>query len=379
MNSKPMNLRAPAYAALALALLAVAGCGGLQADPPPAETAAGVQLRVVEVVSGLDRPIALAAAPGEPGRLYVAGQAGIVSVVEDGRILPEPFLDLSDEVRTGPKGQAASELGLLSIAFAPDYGSSGRFAAFYTDRRGDVRIVELRAQGGRVVDGSARTLLHVRKQTERHFGGALAYGPDGRLYASIGDDAGSQVHPQSLAAGDYLGKVLRLDDEGWTVVAYGLRNPWRFSFDRDTGDLWIGDVGEQRVEEIDRIPAASGLANLGWDGFEGYERVVWDQGGHHDPRGPGELMWPVASYSHDAGCAVVGGYLYRGSAVPLAAYFYGDFCAGAVWNVDPADPAHVRHELELRTTIASFGEDENGELYLVSRTGRIFRLSGPAS
>jgi glucose/arabinose dehydrogenase len=303
-----------------------------------------------------------------------------VTVLEDGRRLPEPFLDLTDEVGTGPKGEAATELGLLSIAFAPDYPSSGRFSVFYTDRRGDVNVVEYRAAGGRAITGSERVLLHLAKQSERHHGGQLQYGPDGRLYTAIGDDADSQVHPQSLEEGDYFGKVLRLDDVGWTVVAYGLRNPWRFSFDRETGDLWLGDVGENRVEEIDRLPAGSELANLGWDGFEGYERMTWNEGGHHEPRGPGELVWPVAAYPHEAGCAVVGGYVYRGLAVPGAAgrYFYGDFCAGTVWSIDPADPGQVRHELELGTTLASFGEDAAGELYLVSRTGRIFRLAeGP--
>ena len=333
-------------------------------------------LRAEEVVAGLDRPVHVAVAPGEPDRLYVVGQAGVVSIVEGGRILPEPFLDLSAQVLTGPKGEL-TELGLLSIAFAPDYPTSGRFAVFYTDRRGDVNIVEYRAEQGRVVDGSARVLLLVPKETERHFGGQLQYGPGGKLYAAIGDDAGSQVHPQSLEEGDYLGKVVRLDDDGWTVVAYGLRNPWRFSFDRETGDLWIGDVGENGVEEIDRLPAGTGLANLGWDGFEGYDEVVWDEGGHNEPRGPGELVWPVVTYTHRVGCSVIGGYVYRGSAVPSASgrYFYGDFCKGVVWSIDPADPTRVRRELALGTALASFGEDGAGELYLVARTGRIFRLA----
>jgi glucose/arabinose dehydrogenase len=171
--------------------------------------------------------------------------------------------------------------------------------------------------------------------------------------------------------------VLRLDEDGWAVVAYGLRNPWRFSFDRGTGDLWIGDVGENRVEEIDRVPVGTGLANLGWDGFEGYEEVVWDDGGHNDPSGPGELVWPVAVYTHEVGCSVIGGYVYRGAAVASAKgrYFYGDLCTGTVWSIDAADPTEVRQELALGTTLVSFGEDETGELYLVSRAGRIFRLA----
>jgi glucose/arabinose dehydrogenase len=359
-----------------LAFLAAA-CGGTGTEAPPSETVAGAGFRAVEIVAGLDRPVHVAVAPDEPGRLYAVGQAGVVTVVEDGRVLPEPFLDLTDEVLTGAKGEPATELGLLSIAFAPDYTSSGRLAVFFTDRQGDVNVVEYRAAGGSVDPGTARQLLHAEKDSARHFGGQLQYGPDGKLYASIGDDARSQVHPQSLAEGDYLGKVLRLDSDGWTVVAYGLRNPWRFSFDRETGDLWIGDVGENRVEEVDRVPAGTVLANLGWDGFEGYEEVVWDDGGHNDPGGPGELLWPEAVYTHEEGCSVVGGYVYRGSDVPSASgrYFYGDFCTGIVWSIDTADPTEVRQELALGTTLASFGEDEDGELYLVSRTGRIFRLA----
>ena len=373
-----VRLPPPACVALALMviLLVTVACGGGGVEAPTAETVAGTALRADEVVSGLDRPVHVAVAPGEPGRLYVVGQAGVVSVVEGSRVLPEPFLDLSAQVLTGAKGEL-TELGLLSIAFAPDYPTSGRLAVFYTDRHGDVNIVEYRAEQGRVVDGSARVLLLVPKETERHFGGQLQYGPEGKLYAAIGDDAGSQVHPQSLEEGDYLGKVVRLDDGGWTVVAYGLRNPWRFSFDRETGDLWIGDVGENGVEEIDRLPAGTGLANLGWDGFEGYDEVVWDEGGHNEPRGPGELVWPVVTYTHRVGCSVIGGYVYRGSAVPSASgrYFYGDFCKGVVWSIDPADPTRVRRELVLGTALASFGEDGAGELYLVARTGRIFRLA----
>jgi glucose/arabinose dehydrogenase len=299
-------------------------------------------------------------------------------VVEEGRVLPEPFLDISAQVLTSPKGEFASERGFLSLAFAPDYAASGRFAVFFTDRRGAVNVVEYRAEAGRALPESARPLLRVPKRSERHHGGQLQFGPDGRLYASIGDDTESQVHPQSLADGDLLGKILRLDGERWSVVGYGLRNPWRFSFDRETGDLWVADVGENRYEEVDRVPAASlGLSNFGWDSFEGFEEVVWEGDVHNELRGPGEVVWPVAVYDHEQGCAVTGGYVYRGSQVPEARgrYFYGDFCTGTVWSVSPERPDEVRLELELGTTLASFGEDAAGELYLVSRRGRIFKLA----
>jgi glucose/arabinose dehydrogenase len=351
------------------------GCGGTEAPSPTTVAAEG--LRAVEIVRDLDRPVYVAAAPGEAGRLYVVEQAGVIRVVEDGRAIEEPFLDISDLVLTSPKGEFASERGLLSVAFAPDYASSGRFTVFYTDRDGNVNVVEYRAADGRALPDSATRLLLVAKRSERHHGGQLQYGPDGHLYASVGDDTGSQVHPQSLAEGDLLGKILRLDPEGWTAVGYGLRNPWRFSFDRATGDLWVGDVGENRFEEIDRVPTRSlGLTNFGWDAYEGFEEVVWEGDVHNEPRGAGELVWPAAVYSHEQGCAVTGGYVYRGNAAPAAAgrYFYGDFCEGTVWSIDAAAPGEVRVELDLGTTLASFGEDEAGELYLVSRTGRIFRL-----
>ena len=322
----------------------------------------------------------MAAAPGEPRRLYVAGQGGVVQVVEDGAVLPEPFLDLGPFLATGPKGEPAAEQGLLSLAFAPDYARSGRFYVDYTDRDGNVRVVEYRARHGVVEPGSAQTLLLVEKRAPIHNGGQLQFGPDGGLYVGIGDDGASQVSPQSLAPGDFLGKIVRVGDEGAEVVAYGLRNPWRFSFDGETGDLWIGDVGELAWEEVSVVRNGARLpANLGWDAYEGFEAVVWDEGGHNEPRGPGELVWPAAVYARDEGCAaVIGGYVYRGERIPAlrGRYVYGDFCSGAVWSLDPADPGVVRHELDLGTTLASFGEDEAGELYLVSRTGSVYRLSG---
>jgi glucose/arabinose dehydrogenase len=338
---------------------------------------------VVEVARHLDRPVDVATAPGEPDRLYVVGQAGVVSVLERGKLLDEPFLDISDLTVTSPPGQSASEQGLLSIAFAPDYARSGRFYVNYTDRAGDVNVVEYRARYGRADTGSPRLLLLAEKSTDNHNGGQLHFGPDGNLYVSVGDDTKSQVHPQNLEPNDVLGKLLRIDardpQAGWRVVAYGLRNPWRFSFDRTTGDLWVADVGNLRWEEVNHVPrSAARPVNLGWDAYEGHEAIVWNEDGQTELRGPGELVWPVAVYDHSKGCAaVIGGYVYRGGAVRAARgrYFYGDLCTGTVWSLDPAQPGRVRRELELGTTLVSFGEDADGELYLVSRTGRIFRLS----
>jgi glucose/arabinose dehydrogenase len=354
----------------------------VESHPAPAvstvESPAG--LHAVEIVGGIDRPVYVAAAPGESDRLYVVGQAGVIRVLERGTLRAAPFLDVSALTTTSPKGELAAEQGLLSLAFAPDYATSGRLYVDYTDRNGDVRIVEYRSRAGQADPSSARSVLVVEKENPLHYGGQLAFGPDGSLYASFGDDRKSQVHSQSLEPGDLLGKVVRLEGDEPEVVAYGLRNPWRFSFDRETGDLWIADVGELSWEEVSRVPESARLpVNLGWDAYEGHDAFAWDEGGHSEPRGPGELVWPVAVFDRgEGGCAaVIGGYVYRGTEIQAlrGRYVYGDFCTGTIWSVDASDPGQVRHELDLGTTLASFGEDESGELYLVSRTGSIFRLS----
>jgi glucose/arabinose dehydrogenase len=360
-------------------LAASAGCGGESVVSHPAPATSTVEsdagLRAVEIASGLDRPVYVAAAPGEPDRLYVVGQAGVIQVLERGKRKDEPFLDISTLTSTSPKDAFASEQGLLSMAFAPDYATSGRFYVDYTDRDGHVSVVEYRARAGRADPGSAHRLLLVEKRNTDHNGGQLHVGPDGGLYVGIGDDEEGPAHAQSLEPGDLLGKIVRLGEDGPRVVAYGLRNPWRFSFDRESGDLWIADVGEVGWEEVSRVPGSEPRpANLGWAVYEGHEAGEGDD----EPDGPGRLVWPIAVYGHEqGGCAVIGGYVYRGEAIPAARgrYFYGDYCAGTIWSVDPDEAGRVRHELDLGVTLASFGEDEAGELYLVSRTGSIFRLS----
>jgi glucose/arabinose dehydrogenase len=379
-----VGLRSLFLASLAL-LAGLSGCGSESVESHPAPTTSTVEspngLRAVEIASGLDRPVYVATAPGEPGRLYVVGQAGVVQVLERGEVRAEPFLDVSTLTTTSPKGELAAEQGLLSIVFAPDYATSGRLYVDYTDRNGDVAIVEYRAHDGRADPSSARRVLLVEKDDPSHNGGQLAFGPDGGLYVGFGDDRNSEVHSQSLDPGDLLGKIVRLDADEPEVVAYGLRNPWRFSFDRETGDLWIGDVGELTWEEVSRVPrSAPRPANLGWDAYEGHEAFAWDGGDHNEPRGPGGLVWPVAVFDRgQSGCAaVIGGYVYRGAEIPAlrGRYVYGDFCTGTIWSVDATEPGQVRHELDLGMTLASFGEDESGELYIVSRTGSVFRLSG---
>jgi glucose/arabinose dehydrogenase len=332
-----------------------------------------LRLRLERVAAGLAAPTHVASTPSEPTRLYVVEQGGTIRVLEGGEFLERPFLDISRRVRAG------GEQGLLSVAFHPEYEENRLFYVNYTDTAGDTRVVEYVPGEGGSPPRRSRELLHVDQPYANHNGGQLAFGPDGRLYVGMGD-GGSAGDPENRAQdlGDLLGKLLALDvDEGsteWQIVGYGLRNPWRFSFDRETGDLWIGDVGQSGWEEIDWIPRSSrGLENYGWDIFEG--RHLYED---KDLNRAGRLVTPVAEYSHDLGCSVTGGFPYRGDAIPAAGgrYFYGDFCSGRIWSLAlrGGKARDVReHRFEV-PSLASFGEDAAGELYLVSLDGEIFRL-----
>jgi glucose/arabinose dehydrogenase len=348
---------------------------------PPASTSAetepsppgGRALALVEVASGLDGPVHAAAAPDEPGRLYVVERAGRVRVLEGGRVLPDPFLDISSEVTSG------GEQGLLSVAFHPDYAENGLFYVDYTDLNGDTRVVELRAREGREPT-RVRELLHLAQPYANHNGGQLAFAADGLLYVGMGDGgAGGDPENRAQDLGSRLGKLLRIDVDGpdadWEIVAYGLRNPWRFSFDRETGDLWIGDVGQGEVEEVDYLPAGDigSLVNFGWDVFEG-THVYEDK----QPNDAGRLVGPIAEYSHDEGCSITGGFVYRGEDIPWAQgrYFYGDYCSGRLWSLTRAgDGATVRRLRFKVPELSSFAEDGSGELYLLTLDGTVYRLS----
>jgi glucose/arabinose dehydrogenase len=337
-----------------------------------------VRLRVQPVVRA-ENPVHLATA-SEPNRLYVVEQEGTIRVVEDGKLRAEPFLDISDSV------QAGGEQGLLSVAFHPDYERNGRFYVDYTDVDGDTRVVEYRTDSARTAadPDSGRVVLAVDQPYSNHNGGQLAFGPDGRLYVGMGDGGGGgdpENRAQDLS--DRLGKLLRLDVDdpgaGWEVVAYGLRNPWRFSFDRENGDLYVGDVGQGAWEEVDYVPRSSGgLVNFGWDVFEGRARYE-----DKDPNPAGRLAGPVAVYPLQGDhCSVIGGFVYRGSAIPglRGRYFYGDFCSGTVWSFRIANgkARAARREAFKVPGLSSFGEDVNGELYLVSLSGPIYRLAAAA-
>jgi glucose/arabinose dehydrogenase len=349
-------------AALAVAVCATAGGAG----------GAGSSLRLVQVAR-LDSPVLVAAPGSETSRIYVVEQAGTIRVIEKGRLLPRPFLDIRSRVLSG------GEQGLLGLAFAPDYAKSRTFVVDYTDRQGNTVVARYRSKNGRAVTSSGRQLLLVEQPYGNHNGGMVAYGPDGLVYVGTGD-GGSGGDPENHAQDidSPLGKLLRLDPrnpgQAPVVVAIGLRNPWRFSFDRRLKTLWIGDVGQGSVEEIDRVAwPLRGLLNFGWDVYEG--RASFED----KALGPGRLVQPVTQYSHASGCSVTGGYVYRGRALPAARgrYFYGDYCTGTVWSLRMArGKAQVRREPFRVESLAGFGEDARGELYLASLDGPVYRLAG---
>ena len=351
-----------------------AGEAATTAPDPPAEP---TRLTLARVATGLDAPTHVSSAPGEAERLYVVEQPGRILVVANGRVSATPFLDIRELVASG------GERGLLSVAFHPQYEDNGRFYVNYTNVDGDTRVVEYRVDSERTAadNGSPRVLLAVEQPYGNHNGGQLAFGPDGRLYVGMGD-GGSGGDPENRAQdlGDRLGKILRLDVDRrgaeWETVAYGLRNPWRFSFDRETDDLYVADVGQGAREEVNYVRwPPGGLLNFGWDVYEGdlqYEAK--------EPNGAGRLVAPVAVYGRARGCSVTGGFAYRGTAMPglRGRYFYGDYCTGLVWSfrVRGGKARAMRRERFEVPALSSFGEDANGEILLVSLSGTVFRLVG---
>ncbi len=350
---------------LLLAALAAAAVAGARGDRATA-------LSLQRVAGGLDSPLHLAVPRSEPNRLYVVEQAGVIRVLEGGRVRRTPFLDIRNLVRSG------GEQGLLGLAFHPRYAQNRRFYVNYTDRSGDTRIVEYRSNGREALLRTRRQLLFVKQPYPNHNGGQVAFGPDGRLYVGMGD-GGSGGDPENRAQnlGSRLGKLLALnvDRRGarWQIAALGLRNPWRFSFDRATGDLYIGDVGQGTYEEIDFTPRRSpGLENYGWDVWEGRARF------ENKRPSRGRLVFPVAQYGRSQGYSVTGGFVYRGSAVPSlrGRYLYGDFGSGTIWSlkVVRGRATGLRREPIRLDGLASFGEDPRGELYVVSLGGAVFKI-----
>lgn len=397
--------RRPSAAAVLLALasaLAMAGCtgdpGGGGGEPTDTEGPlpgdGGGPPRLEPVADGFQAPLYVAEVPGSPGRLVVVEQAGTLRLVEAGAVRAAPFLDLTDRV-----GSGSSEQGLLGLAFHPGFAGNGVAIVGYTDPAGDSVVSRLRmlADGSGLDPGSEEVLLQIAQPFPNHNGGHLVYGPDGYLYLGFGDGGlAGDPNLNGQNKGTLLGDILRLDvgesgpyaippdnpyadgggpaGERPEVWASGLRNPWRFHFDRATGDLWIADVGQNLYEEVNVQPAGVGGLNYGWNLYEG---------SHHFPSlapvaapVPG-FTFPVAEYDHaDGRCSVTGGPVYRGAALPglHGATLYADYCSGTLWRLDgaEAEPAVL---LEAGFPVSSFGEDAAGEVYVLDyAAGRLMKL-----
>lgn len=381
-------------------LLAIATTGIASAQEPPALPDVANYVWT-EVVSGFDNPLLLANAGDGSGRLFVGEQTGYILVIENGEYLFDPFLDVSGFLSNDVFQGGYSERGLLGLAFHPDYANNGTFYISHTDENGNNVIAryQVSADDPNRADPDSRVeILHVTQPFYDHNGGNIAFGPDGYLYigigdgGSLGDDPGATAQDLSL----HLGKMLRIDvnttqgdllygipadnpfvnEEGAQpeIWAYGLRNPWRFTFDRLTGDLYIGDVGQAAFEEVDFQQAGfAGGANYGWYWMEGNS---WYRG--NDTMRLRDYVAPILEYPHAAGCSVTGGYVYRGEAMPElnGVYFFGDYCTGRVFTVVQGTDDVWRGGPFGQTEyiISSFGEDEAGELYLVDYKGAILRL-----
>ena len=334
------------------------------------------------IASGLNRPVDVQSAFDGSGRLFIIEKNGAIRIYENGQLLEQPFLDIEERVNDD-----GNEMGLLGLAFHPNYERNGYFYVNYTGRGGDTFISRLQA-GGNIADaGSESILMKVKQPYSNHNGGAVVFGPDGYLYLSLGDGGlAGDPHKNGQDTTSLLGKILRIDVNsgdpytipsdnpfGNEVWAYGLRNPWRISFDRSSGDLWIGDVGQGEWEEIDYLPAGSGGgANFGWSIMEGNH-------GYDGQIQPG-LLLPVAEYGHAdtlGGCSVTGGYVYRGGMPEWnGIYLYGDYCKGHVWGLMRSDGQWQSQLLfEAGMTITSFGQDESGEIYLASDAGGVYKLA----
>ncbi|MBW7883668.1 MAG: PQQ-dependent sugar dehydrogenase [Caldilineaceae bacterium] len=358
-----------------------------------------VEIALEAAYEGFELPVFLAEPADGSGRLFVVEKTGTIRVIVDGQIQAEPFLDIGDKITT-----RGNEQGLLGLAFVPDFAETGHFFVNYTDVSGTTTVERYTVAAdnpNRANVSSAFTILTVAQPAPNHNAGMLDFGPDGYLYVPFGDGGaandrfGNGQNPSTL-----LGKILRLDvtsdptqpylipadnpfvDASWNgqdvrdeVWAIGLRNPWRTSFDRATGDFWVADVGQNQIEEVNVVPArAAGGLNFGWPIMEGSScfRAGCDATG---------LYGPVVDYTHEGGnCSVTGGYVYRGRAFPQwnGIYFYGDYCSGRIWVLAPDSAGGWTNALVEDTdlTLSSFGQDQQGELYALDyRSGVVYHLT----
>ena len=393
------------YSVLALVVLAVAGCSEDDNDrpmatkpavsTPPADPAAPAQRRPVRLLrlGNFNEPTYVAAPRGDRRR-FVVEREGTIRIVQGGRVLARPFLDISDRVTSG------GESGLLSMAFARDYASSRRFYVYYTDQQGFLQIDQFRAGAdapNRAEESSRRSVIRIAHHRSNHKGGQVQVGADGMLYAGFGDGGGGgdpDENAQNLSR--ILGKMIRIDPRpggGYSIpadnpfrgrsgarpeiYAYGLRNPYRFSFDRRRGHLAIGDVGQDAFEEIDFVPGRDGGRpprggyNFGWDVFEGRGRYEGGSAPGHVP--------PVLQHSQDSGfCSIIGGYVIRDRSLGrgwTGRYVYGDYCDGTLRVAQMRRPNASSRGTRLRVEgLVSFGEDGRGRVYAVSLNGPVYRI-----
>jgi glucose/arabinose dehydrogenase len=407
MRAALLHARHAPLLALVLSLLAATllGCSSLFAEQPavPEADASWPTLELQLITDGLERPTHAIHAGDGSGRLFVVEKAGRIVIVRDGTLQTAPFLDIRDRVNA-----LGSEQGLLSVAFPPDYASKGYFYVNYTDSDGDTVVARYRLAGADTPDqadpASEQVLLRVTQPYGNHNGGQIAFGPDDFLYIGMGD-GGAAGDPQNYAQrpGELLGSMLRIDvetnpDEATYLVppdnpfvddpdyapetwATGVRNPWRFSFDTATDDMYMADVGQNELEEINVQPASGGGENYGWRCFEGTAEFDFSAPLCDDPAFRETLTMPVAEYSHDLGCSVTGGFVYRGEAFPAlqGIYFYADYCSGRVWGLRQAgDSWETAQLLNTDYRIATFGVDEAERLYILSiGGGELLELTTP--
>ena len=373
---------ATAAAQTSTATIAPGGSASAATATPTGRDLASLKIGLMPVAQGLSNPLYVTHAGDGSGRIFVVEKSGAIRIIADGELLDAPFLDISGRVTS-----SGSEQGLLGLAFPPDYATRKFFFVDYIDKSGNTAVSRFTVTSDpNVADpGSESTVLTFDQPAPNHNGGDLVFGPDGYLWIGTGDGGaandrfGNGQNPQTR-----LAKMLRIDvtsdpskpylippdnpslSQHWQVLpeiwAVGLRNPWRYSFDRATGDLWIGDVGQNQIEEIDVVRAGSrGGLNFGWSIMEGpscFQSANCDQNG---------LVLPVASYEHGVdGCSVTGGYVYRGKQWPSLAgvYLYGDYCSGRIWGLDAANPGQPKLLFEAGPGLSSFGEDEGGEVYI---------------
>ena len=385
MHTTPAARRLAGLLAAAIVLLSLA----------TTSVSAATVLRPV-VTSGLTNPVYVTSAPDGSGRLFVLEQAGRIRIIKNGVLLPTPFLDISDMTAKG------TEQGLLGLAFHPAFKTTGLFYVYWTLSNGDDAVNQYKVSSNPDVATrtSSKRVITFAHPFDNHNGGMLAFDKSGYLFIGTGDGGGTgDPGNRAQSKSSMLGKILRINVNGRTgtrqysvpagnpfvgktgldeIWSYGLRNPWRFSFDRVTGDLWIGDVGQDRYEEIDRstvVGSGRGRGiNFGWRVMEGRHCYIPASG--CSTRGK---MLPVVEYSHGGGaCSVTGGYVYRGKAVPAlyGRYVFADFCTGTIWSVPKGGVAPIARSLVMDTNlmISSFGEDAAGELYVVDRNGGVYRF-----